>query len=302
MRALRNVVNCLLIVLLAALAPGCGQVRFDPPRKVDPLIYDRAEVARSDTIAIFVPGALASVRIFAAADGWRRQGYALVWYRLPGMDGMPLDRELSIEGAADRIAGFVRDHPGKRIRLVGYSTGGAVVIAAAARLADRDLKAAAISPAVSRAGGIATLAHGVFDVAAAALRAPALTRRAVWSEYFRTLLFGRPGLRDPKLKARAEEILSAVRRQIVIPDRRIARSHARDLRRWRPKTQVEDASRRLRFYVGLDDPVFATWQTLALARAAGGARIVGYPHQGHLLLLTEPGVFGDILRFFEADG
>jgi pimeloyl-ACP methyl ester carboxylesterase len=176
-----------------------------------------------------------------------------------------------------------------------------VVVTAAARLADRDVKAAAISPAVARAGGIATLAHGVFDLAAAALRAPALTRRAVWSEYFRTLLFGRPGLRDPELTARAAAILSAVRRHIVIPDRRIARSHSRNLRHWRPKSKVEDAPGRLRFYVGLDDPVFATWQTLALARAAGGARIVGYPHQGHLLLLTEPRVFGDILRFFEAD-
>ena len=292
--------KALVVVLMAVLAAACAPVRYDPPQDVDPIVFDRAEVARAKTVAIFVPGALASTGIFARAEGWRYHGYALVWYRLPGMDGQPLDRPLTIEGAAERIVRFANDHPGKRLRLVGYSTGGAVVIAAAARLPGRDVKVAAISPAVARAGGLPTLVNGAIDVMAAALRAPALTRQAVWSEYFRTLLFGRAGLRDPVLSARAAAIAQAMRRHIVVPDRRLADAHSGDLRHWRPSAEVPGAVDRVRFFVGLEDPVFATWQTLALARKTGGAAVVGYPRQGHLLLLTEPRVFGDILRFFEA--
>jgi pimeloyl-ACP methyl ester carboxylesterase len=303
---MRQVTFALMVALVALAGASCGHVRLDGPGRDDPLAYDGAEVARAGTIAIFVPGALASAHIFDRALGWRQQGYALVWYRLPGMDGLPLDHALTITGAADRIADFARAHPGKRWRLVGYSTGGSVVIEAAARIARDcpacDLKVAAISPAVARGGGLATLANGAFDVAAAALRAPALTRRAVWTEYFRTLLFGRKGLSDPELSARARAIVAQVRRQIVIPDRRLAAAHSRDLRHWRPSAPVPGAAGRLRFFVGLEDPVFATWQTLRLARAAGGAKVIGYPRQGHLLLLTEPRVFADILRFFQADG
>jgi pimeloyl-ACP methyl ester carboxylesterase len=270
----------------------------------DPLLYDAAEVAQADTLVILIPGALASVAIFGPAADWRGPGTAPVFYRFPGMDGLPLDRDLSIDGAAAAIAAFLDRHPGKRLRLVGYSTGAAIALTLATRMphadrADRDLRIAAISPAVPRAGGLATRLATTADIAAAALRARSLSPRPVWREYVRTLLFGRPGLADPVTAARSRALVTELAGRIATPDARLARAHTRDIRRWRPPAQPgawpdPDLAARTTIHTGRDDPVFAVRQTLGLARALGGAakpaRVLAWPGQGHLLLLTAPEV------------
>lgn len=304
--------HCWVLVAAAILA-GCA-AREAPQRAaalsvsepalpaVEPLLYDEAEIARSDTLAILVPGALASIGIFAPAEDWRARGYALVYYRFPGMDGLPLDRDLKIAGAAAHISAFAARHPGKKLRLVGYSTGGAIVLTAARDLRHRDLRVAAISPSPARRGGLRTTLAAAADVIAAATRAGTTDREAVWLEYFRTLLYGRPGLRDPALAERSRQLVQELRDRIATPDARMVRSHSGDLRRWQPGRSAREGAPNVRIYTGQDDPVFSVGQTRALARQVGGAEVFAYPENGHLLLVTAPRVFDDIFAFFEADG
>ena len=289
-----------LLVLVLLMCAACS-AENTPFRGADsPLAYDPAEVDRADRIAILIPGALASVEIFAPAQTWKASGYAIVTYRFPGMDGLPLDHRLGIEDAASQIAAFTGRYPGKAYRLLGYSTGGPIAISAAGRIRG-DVKVAAMSSAVERAGGTATALRSSIDVLAAAARAGSVDREEVWLEYYRTLLFGRAGLKDPGLRAEASAIVAEERSRIVIPEGDLMAAHSEDLRRWRLPPAPRLSAERLRFFIGQEDPVFSDAQTEAFARVFGAPGIARYPAQGHLLFLTRPQVFDDVLEFFEAD-
>ncbi|SPH18346.1 hypothetical protein DEA8626_01883 [Defluviimonas aquaemixtae] len=292
---LRSLLTLAIVVGLA----GCSPATLPTRGAENPLLYDRREVAVASKIAMLVPGAFASADIFEPTEAWRDAGYAIVHYRFPGMDGLPLDHALTIDGAAETIVAFAKQHPDKKIRLLGYSTGGAVVIEAARRLEGRDLRAAAIAPAPEQAGGLPTLIRATVDIIGAAARAGSLDRDAVWEEYFRVLLFGRTGLSDPELARRSRQIVEALRDEIVVPDNVMSESHSRDLRRWRLTDVPPWLKTRTRFYVGREDPVFSLGQTLALARKAGNGKVYAYSQQGHLLFMTAPRIFDDVLQFFE---
>jgi pimeloyl-ACP methyl ester carboxylesterase len=286
-----------LVMLMCA---ACSAEKSSFRGAQSPLAYDVAAVSRADRIAILIPGALASVDIFAPAQKWKASGYAIVTYRFPGMDGLPLDHRLGIEDAAAQIAAFTAGHPGKAYRLLGYSTGGPIAISAAGRIAG-DVKVAAMSSAVERAGGTATALRSSFDVLAAAARAGSVDREVVWLEYYRTLLFGRAGLKNPDLRAQASTIVAKERSRIVIPEGELLAAHSEDLRGWRLPPAPRLPADRLRFFIGQEDPVFSDAQTAAFARAFGAPGIARYPAQGHLLFLTRPEVFDDVLAFFEAE-
>jgi pimeloyl-ACP methyl ester carboxylesterase len=287
----------LSILLLAA----CARQTPSFTGAESPLIYDAGAVARADRIAVLIPGALASVKIFAPARAWEDQGYALVYYRFPGLDGLPLDHALGIENAAQQIADFASRYPDKSFRLLGYSTGGPIAILAAERMGG-DVKVAAMSSAVERAGGLQTFVQGGLDVVAAVLAAGSLQQDKIWKSYYRTLLFGRKGLRNPDRVSEADDIVGGDDRHIAPPGVDMSRAHAADLRHWRLDDGPRLAPERLRFFVGLEDSVFSTGQTQRFARQFGGAKIMGYPEQGHLLFLTRPDVFDDVLAFFDAPG
>ncbi len=291
-----------LLTLAAVIGlAGCGQSTLPPRGAESPLLYDRAEIARAPKIAILVPGAFVSKDIFRATGSWRDSGYAIVHYRLPGMDGLPLDHALKIEAAAETIAGFARRHPDKKIRLLGYSTGGPVVIEAARRLKGHDLRVAAIAPAPDHAGGLRTYVTATLDLLAAAARAGSLDREAVWEEYYRVLLFGRAGLADPDLALRSRQMAARQRGKLLIPDKLLSEAHARDLRQWRLDPVPAWLRDRTRFYTGREDPLFSLAQTLAFSRAAGDGRVYAYARQGHLLFLTAPRVFDDVRQFFDEE-
>ncbi len=259
------------------------------------LIFDPEEVTAAKKIAVLFPGALAEVSIFDAADKWRDEGYALVRYRFPGLDGRPLHPPLNIAEAAEEVATFLRRYPGKTVRLLGYSTGGAIALTTAA-LVGGDLRVALMSCAVEAGGGIQTGLRGALDIAVAATRAGSLSRRAIWLEYYKTLLFGRHGRGSPQAVALIKERLD----RIVMPEGDLPRAHTDDLRRWRlPDARRLPPAPKVRLFVGLEDPVFSLDQSRAMAARLGGAAVTGYAGQGHLLFLTEPGVFDDILAFFE---
>jgi pimeloyl-ACP methyl ester carboxylesterase len=287
-----------LIAICLVLLASCATA---PPRltgRESPLLYDPRSVERADKIAIFVPGALASVRIFTPADRWQHEGYALVYYRYPGLDGLPLDHALGIENAASQIAAFASRYPDKSIRLLGYSTGGPIAIRAAEQLTG-DVKVAAMSPAVERGGGLLTGLHGGYDLLTAVLVAGSFNESNIWRQYYRTLLFGRNALRDPDRMAEADSILGPDDDSITAPPDGMTRAHTRDLRRWTLDASPRLPADQLRFFIGLEDSLFSTGQTRRFARNFGGVQIWGYPDQGHLLFESYPPVFDDVLAFFE---
>lgn len=284
------------VLLLAACAAAPARLQHTET----PLLFDASEVARADTLAFFIPGALSPVSIFDGAKAWRdRYGYALVYYRLPGLDGLALDHTLEIQAAANTIAGFAERYPEKRIRIVGYSTGGPIGILAAGQL-DGDVRVAAISTAVERAGGISTRLRAAADIAAAGIRAGSLDREKVWLEYYRTLLFGRAGLSDADLRPVMSRLVETEKERIVLPRPALSKAHTSDLSNWSVPEDFRIDPDRVRFFVGKEDPVFSTAQVSRFSDRLGGIEIKTYPKDGHILFLTRPSVFDDIAGFFEA--
>jgi pimeloyl-ACP methyl ester carboxylesterase len=290
-----------VFLLFLALLSACAKNTPAFTGAESPLIYDPAQVAKADSIAILIPGALASVGIFAPAQRWQDNGYALVYYRYPGLDGLPLDHALGIENAARQIADFAARYPGKRFRLLGYSTGGPIAILAAEQIGG-DVKVAAMSTAVERGGGLRTGLRGGFDLVAAVLATGSFDRTKIWRQYYRTLLFGRKGLRDPAKVALADAIIGDDEDGITAPPDAMPRAHTGDLRQWTLGDAPRLPAERLRFFVGLEDSLFSTGQTRRFARNFGAVQIMAYREHGHLLFQTRPDVFDDVLAFFEEPG
>ena len=289
-------------LLFCLLFAGCTQ--FDDPKLTpqDPLLYRSDEVERAGRLVIFVPGSLTSVVMFDPADGWSRGRFADAYYRFPGLDGMPVT-PLDIQGAAAQIAAFANRYPDKQVALVGYSSGAAIAILAAAQIqGDRVVPVAAISPAVERGGGMPTLARGASDIIRSAARAQSFDPLDVWVEYWQILLRGRNARPIPEFRERVIETARIHRgeRDLGPPETRLARSHARYLSRWELPEDLNLEHVRLRIYVGLEDPVFSTAQTLRFARQLGEKQIYGYPGEGHLLYLTQTDVF-ETARLFAED-
>ncbi|MGL5009162.1 MAG: alpha/beta fold hydrolase [Paracoccaceae bacterium] len=286
----------LCLIFLAACAP-------DPSRfsgAESPLLYDPAAVARAETIAIFIPGALASNSIFTPADPWQDRGYALVYYRFPGLDGLPFDHALGIEDAAARIAAFASTYPDKRFRLLGYSTGAPIAIRAAEQM-QGDVRVAAMSSAVEFGGGLQTTLQASSDLVAAVLTTGSLDRRKIWRAYYRTLLYGRNASDDPDLMASADEIIGDNETGITLPPDGLPRAHTANLRQWTLNRAPRLPAHQLRFFVGLEDSLFSTSQTQAFASNFGDVKIIAYPRNGHLLFETSGRVFDDIFVYFEED-
>ncbi len=294
----------MMVVVLAVLG-GCANARQPAPFN-DPIMFDPDLVAKADTVVIMIPGAMTSVGMFTPALHWaNREGVALAFYRFPGMHGLPVDRKLDIALAGSQIAGFANSLEGKKIRLLGYSTGGPIAILAAQEI-EGDVRVAAISSAVERAGGVGTAARIVTDVAEAIVRARSLRREAVWLQYYRTLLVGREAARKPlppEVVASASPTSSqtaVAAGTVKLPEKGLPAAQSRDIRRWTLPDDIKPMPGRLRFYVGKEDPVFATHQTVAFAKKLGSPPIYAYAGQGHLMYMTNPRVFEDIYRWFTA--
>jgi pimeloyl-ACP methyl ester carboxylesterase len=262
------------------------------------LIYDADELDAARVLAVMVPGALSRISVFEAAEVWRARGYGLAHYRFPGLDGRSVAPVLDIAEAASEIVALAARYPDKPVRLLGFSTGGAIVLTAAAVLGG-DVRVALLSSAVARGGGAATFSKGLRDVLGSAVRARSVDRRAIWLEYYKVLLFGRAVLGDPALDARANEVIAARRDRIVFPDEGKPRAHTRDLRRWSVPAAAAGVGRHVRLFWGMADPVFSLAQQRGLARSIGAAGLMGYPGQGHLLFASHPAVFEDIFAHFE---
>ncbi|MCO6383495.1 alpha/beta fold hydrolase [Oceanicola sp. 502str15] len=289
-----------LPLLLAACAAPPTLPVGESPLATNPARSARA--AEAPRLTVMIPGALASVDIFAPTNGWAARGHALAYYRFPGMDGLELDHQLSITAAAEEIARYARQHPDKQLTLVGYSAGGAIALEAAALLAPRPVTVAAISPSPEHAGGLQTILRGAGDVISAATRAGSFTRKAIWDEYWKTLLYGRNNRDNPRFTNQIETLSKEHAPRIADPSPALVRAHSSGLRRWELSEGADLSHARIGFFIGMEDPVFSTRQTDTLRRRAGGGRLIGFADDGHLLLLTRKSLFDHVLRFVEADG
>ena len=293
-----------MLPVVLTLLGGCMAARPPAPFN-DPIMFDPALVADADTVVVLIPGAMTSVGMFGPALEWaKREGVAMAFYRFPGMHGLPVEPKLDIALAGSQIAGFANSLAGKKIRLLGYSTGGPIAILAAQEI-EGDVRVAALSSAVERAGGISTAARIARDVAEAALRARSLRHEAVWLQYYRTLLVGREAARKPLPPAvvaatagPASSQTSVATGTVEMPEKGLPAAQSRDIRRWTLPEGIKPMPDRLRFYVGKEDPVFATHQTVAFAKKLGSPQVHAYPGEGHLMYLTNPQVFEDIYRWF----
>jgi pimeloyl-ACP methyl ester carboxylesterase len=262
------------------------------------LIFDAGELDAARALAVMVPGALSRISVFEAAEVWRARGYGLAHYRFPGLDGRAIAPALNIAEAAAEIVALAARYPGKPVRLVGFSTGGAIVLNAAHALRG-DVRVALLSSAVAGGGGVETFAKGLRDMLGSAVRARSLDRRKIWLAYYKVLLYGRAVLDDPVLDARAAEVIAARHDRIVWPDEGKPQAHTRDLRRWKVPSVCVQTGSGVRLFWGMADPVFSLAQQRGLARRIGAAGLTGYPGQGHLLFASHPPVFQDIYAHFE---
>lgn len=286
------------IVCLMLLLAGCS-ARLDDTGMASPLLFSETEIQNAPTIYVMAPGALTSVSFFEPATRFLSPDGAFVYYRLPGLDGLSLDHQVDVERAAETVASFLADYPEKRIRLIGYSLGGAILISAASKLHHDDIKVAAISPAVENGGGYRTALRSAVDLVAASLRAGSLSRAKIWREYYATLLFGRKGLGRETAKRRAEEIWRQEAARIVIPEGAMPDAHSKGLRNWSLPEGFSVGNARIRFYVGAEDPVFSPTQTKEFAEKVGVENIMTYEDHGHILPISNPKIYEDVIRFFD---
>jgi len=291
-----------VVVMLGVCLAQSGCVPADPLRgKHSPLLFDKGSVARADTLLILIPGTLTSIDIFDPVKVWPVRGYAPVYYRFPGFDGLPADHVIGMEDAADRIAEFANRYPEKAVRLLGYSTGAPIAVLASGKIHSDDVRIAALSPAVAHAGGAATGLRVTGNVLASTLRTGTRVREDVWLDYYRTLLFGRKGRSNPALADRSDRLVADKKVTLILPGPALANAHSRGLRHWSVPRDLSLDPCRVRFFIGLADPVFSTAQTMRFSRQLGGVRVVGYPGDGHLLFRTREPVFADVLAFFETE-
>lgn len=255
-------------------------------------IYDAEAVTKAERLVICAPGALTRVEIFDPVSAWH--GWVPVFYPFPGLDGRALSPPLDIEAAAAQIVAFARAHPKKQIGLLGFSTGGAIALEAAARLGV-EVRTVAIAPGLPQAGGWRTMLATTGDVLGAALRVRSARVRAVWLEYYRVLLFGREVLRHADTRDRSREIVAARAPRMVYPEGGLLRAHAQGLKRWTGPEAGLPAPGHVTLLIGSEDPVFSTAQTRAFAQRLGDVALQVFPGHGHMLFLTDQSVF-DLAR------
>jgi pimeloyl-ACP methyl ester carboxylesterase len=291
---------CLIFVLSLILLTGCGQRRLTEEAQMSAaILYNAKEVARSDHLVIFVPGVLSSIKIFDEAKLHLPTNVASAFYRLPGLDGVPLAPALQVERAAHEIALLADTYPTHELTFVGYSGGAAIALEASQLLrSKRAANLALIAPTPPYGGGVETRLRTTRDALAVSLRLGTFDISKIWTEYWKILAFGRDNYRSGARHEEVERLLNRERNNIVIPRREIVKAHAQSLQKWDLSSNFDASGLRIGVFYGGEDPVFSEKQTDALIKRLGGVeRVKRYPGQGHIPIITEPKLFEDIFDF-----
>ena len=304
----RLIYSVLAIAAVAGLALGYGLYSMflaDCPRSSQPdsiaatssFSFDPGDIATKSKIIVFVPGALNSIDIFSATKPLGEQGFALVYYRFPGMDGRPLDSIVSISGIADEVIAFRNRYPDKEFHVVGFSIGGQVALEAASRPDSRIGKVAVLGGTVGFPDTFGVGIRALRWVLASAWTRSTTDLAAVWRDFYKVLLFGEPGVSDPVLAKRADEIVAARRNRIVTPTRALVCSHMRDITFRTAVSPDRVATTPVLFLHGRLDVVSPSGRVAHYASGFKRARFEALEHQGHQIFLTEPALFTKVGQF-----
>ena len=287
----------LAALLLLGLA-GCSFLPGPERAGEFPLLQDGNARPGVGKVIVTVPGAFASVGIFAPVLGWQEDDSTVVAYRFPGMDGLALDHRVDIEGSAKVIADYVNDLGATEVYLIGYSTGGPIAIETISRLDAPTVALALISTAgPAPDGALSSLRSGV-EVAKAMLRTGSLKPQDAWTENYRTLLYGDDAIRDPERARDSAARAEAQRRNMSTPSIRRTMAHTSSLMFWTLDRPGALADARIALFHGAEDTVFTPRGARRLARRLPADRITFYEGQGHLLFETSGRLFDDIHHFF----
>lgn len=260
-------------------------------------VFDATEIASSPRVAILIPGVLNSISIFEGARALRERGFALAFYRFPGMDGRPLDRRVEVLSVAQEVSAFAAHHADKQIYLVGFSLGGQIALEAAALMRERVRRVAVLA---GSAGFPETLAVGWRATRWIATRAWSLGTLdfpALWREFYKVLLFGETAVADPAVSARGDQIIAARRGRIVTPTAALACAHMADIA-WRKAVSPRRVFTPVGFFHGEHDVVSTVAEARAYSDTFPRKSFEVLRGQGHLIFLTAPRLFDDVADFF----
>lgn len=283
-----------MISALLALA-ACGPPP-DPAAEARAFVLLAGDPDTAEELVVAVPGALTPVAVFSPLRDWADHDTAVVAWRFPGLDGRPAEDRVRIGPAAAAVAAFANARRPRAVRLVGLSAGAAIALEAARDVRAERVDVALISPALPTPAVAVAGALAASDFADAAARAGTWQSRALFAEYYRTLLYGRRHYRDPRRAADSARRAAEVRDGLILPGEGRARSHAAGLIGWTLDRPEELSRVRVAIFVGTEEPLFPLPAVRRFAARLPQATLYAYPGQGHLLFETARDLFGDIRR------
>ena len=287
----------LILTLLVALM-GCSNL--PPPQRTDanPVVHDGKAEKGIEKAIVVIPGALASVQLFAPVLEWDIPDSTVIAYRFPGVDGLELNHRVDIIDSAALIARHLNALEAEEVYLIGYSTGGPIALETARRLRTENVQIAMISSASdSPAAALASL-KGALDVIKAMFRAKRPGLEETWAENYRTLLYGRDHFTKEEQAEQSRRLAAMQRGQLTTPPNKMTMAHTSDLMTWYLEDPEDLADVRIGFFHGAEDSVFSNDMTRRYARRLHADGFKSYEGQGHLLFVTEPELFDDVRAFF----
>ncbi|KAA2313657.1 alpha/beta hydrolase [Pseudooceanicola sediminis] len=292
----------LIAALLLALAPAACTTLPGPDRAgTFPLVETANFKPGIKRVIVLIPGAFASVGIFQQVLNWQVPDSAIVAYRFPGLDGLPVDHRVDIRGSAKIIADYVNTAHPEEVYMIGFSTGGPIALETADQLEAPDVSMALISSAGPMPSAMLASARSSLDVIRAMTRAHSTAPQDAWTENYRTLLYGRDHYSDPVEAQESAVEAEAQRPNMKTPKFRMTMAHTASLLLWTPDHALDLADDRIGFFHGAEDPVFPIRAQRRFARHVQADKFFTYPQQGHLLYMTSERLFDDIRHFFELD-
>ncbi|WP_136634534.1 alpha/beta fold hydrolase [Pseudooceanicola onchidii] len=288
----------LALLIFLALA-ACSTL--PPPQKVDgvhPVVHDGKAEKGVGSAIVLIPGALASIELFAPVLDWDVPDSTTMAYRFPGVDGLALNHRIDIVDSGALIANHLNALGVKHVYLIGYSTGGPIALEAARRIEGAKVDVALLSTASDMPAALIASARGAVDVIKALLRADQAGLDEALLENYRTLLYGRRHFTEAQLAEQSRRLAALQRGQITTPPRKMTLAHTSDLMTWSIRDPSSVHGARIGVFHGAEDSVFSEQLTWRFAKRLHAETFRSYQGQGHLLFVTERRIWDDIRDFF----
>lgn len=288
----------LLLTLVFLALSACTTLPLPEAVDAHPVVHDGKAVRGVDKAIVLIPGAMASIELFAPVLSWKVPDSTVMAYRFPGLDGLKLDHRVDIVDAGALIAGHLNDLGVKHVYLIGYSTGGPIALEAARRVKGADVNVALLSTASDTPAAAIAAIDGAVDVVKAFVRTKTHGIDETLLENYRTLLYGRKHFSEAELAEQSRRLAALQRGHMEKPPRGMATAHTADLMTWYLENPKELYGTRIGFFHGSQDSIFSERRTLNYARRLHAETFRSYQGQGHLLFVTEPRIWDDIRDFF----